>query len=149
MRDEDNELPTQAEEQEIEVSITEKKPAKPTKKAATKKPLAKATRAIGKPQAKKEKAPKAKKEKAPKAKKEKAPKAKKEKKEPGEKKVRSAFVLSGTRESIKIDSVYLKHLQVIANELELPSTGHALDKVVGTGLTRLAALAKYGAKSKS
>lgn len=135
--DDDNVLLPAAEDQEI--IVPEDKPIKKvtTQKAVAKKPAAKAKRAIGKPTTK---------AKAPKAAK---PKKAKVAKAPKEKKVRSAFVLSGTRETIKIDGVFLKYLQAIANELELPSIGHALDKVVGTGLTRLAALARYGAKQKS
>lgn len=118
------------EEEEIEVPATEKKP----KTAGA----ARSKRAIA-PKAKKPKADKPKKPKAEKAKKPKA------KKEPSERK-RQTFALTGERTSLKIDDVFTKHLQKIANERELPSVGHAADFVIGVGLTRIAALSRYAAK---
>lgn len=92
-------------------------------------------------------APKAKKPKAKKESKAKEPKQRKAKakKEPSERK-RTTFTMSGERVSMKIDDVFTKHLQKIANERDLPSVGHAADLVLGVGLTRMAALTRYNAK---
>ena len=124
-----NDLELDSTAEEIEVPET----AKPSKKA--KKPATGSKRSIEKPAKK----PKAKKEPKAKAKKAKA------KKEPSERK-RASFDLTGNRVSMKVDDVFTKHLQKIANERELPSVGHAADWVIGVGLTRIAALSRYAAK---
>lgn len=118
---------------EIEMSDMPAVKAKRTKRAATG-----SKRSIEKP-VKKAKAEKVKKPKAAKAKKPKAEKA-------APTRTRFAVELSGERDPVRIDKALIKLLQKFANESELPSIGHAADRLITVGLARLVALGKYGEK---
>lgn len=118
---------------EIEMSDMPAVKAKRIKRAATG-----SKRSIEKP-VKKAKAEKVKKPKAAKAKKPKAEKA-------APTRTRFAVELSGERDPVRIDKALIKLLQKFANESELPSIGHAADRLITVGLARLVALGKYGEK---
>lgn len=75
--------------------------------------------------------------KAAKAKKAKAPK------KPKGKARAKIDLVTGTRKEIKVAEAVYDELQKFADKQDLPSAGHAADKLLVTGLVRRAALDKY------